>query len=155
MRYLFLAALLAIAPLTAFADDGIHIDAAYARVAAPTAQTGAVFMTIVNPTTADDRLLSVASDVAQKVELHTHAMTAEGVMQMLEVSGGLVIPAQSSHALDRGGDHVMLIGLNRPLADGDAFSLTLTFERAGKVVVIVQVDNDAPADADDSTHAAP
>lgn len=155
MRHLLFAALLAIAPLTAFAHDGVHITAAYARVASPAAQTGAVFMTIENHATTDDRLLSVASDVARKVELHTHSMTAEGVMQMLEVPEGFAIPAESTHALDRGGDHVMLIGLNRRLADGDAFSLTLTFERAGKVVVIVQVASDAPADADHGTHATP
>jgi periplasmic copper chaperone A len=142
MRFFLLAALLAMAPLSAVAQDGVHINAAYARVAAPTAQAGAVFMTIVNDATTDDRLIAVTSDVAEKVELHTHAMTADGVMQMLAVPEGFVIPAAGSHALERGGDHVMLLGRTRPLAAGDTFSLTLAFERAGKVVVIVQVNND-------------
>jgi periplasmic copper chaperone A len=157
MRHLFFAAILAIAPLTARAHDGVHVTAAYARVASPAAQTGAVFMTIDNHAAADDRLIAVASDVAEKVELHTHAMTAEGVMQMLQVTEGFPIPANASHVLDRGGDHVMLIGLTQPLAQGDIFSLTLTFERAGKVVVIVPVNNEGPLDAepDHSGHAAP
>lgn len=159
MRHLFFAALLAIAPLSAFAEDGIRIDAAYARVASPNAASGAVFMTIVNRATAEDRLIAAESGVAQKVELHTHSMTAEGVMQMLHVTEGFAVPAARNHALERGGDHVMLLGLTRPLAAGDAFSLTLTFERAGKIVVIVQVNNDVPAEGpagpDHDTHGQP
>ena len=57
------------------------------------------------------------------------------------------IPAHGSHALARGGDHVMLLGLTRQLNDGDTVALTLTFEKAGEVKVDVPVDlqrKDAP-----------
>jgi copper(I)-binding protein len=40
----------------------------------------------------------------------------------------------------------MLMGLTRPLADGDTFELRLVFEREGEVVIEVPVDlNRAPA----------
>lgn len=146
MRHFLLAALLAVLPLAAYAHDGVHIADPYARVSSPNATSGAIFMVIANHAAADDRLVGVASDVAQKVELHTHKMTAEGVMQMIHVEEGFVIPGKGEHALDRGGDHVMLLGLTRSLNPGDLVSLTLTFENAGEVTIEVPVNNDVPAD---------
>lgn len=147
MRSFFFAALIAALPLAAFAHDGVHIHDPYARVSSPKAASGAVFMTIANHAVTDDRLLSVASDVAERVELHTHNMTADGVMQMIHVKEGFVIPASGEHALDRGGDHVMLLGLTRSLKEGDTFTLTLTFEKAGDMVIEVPVLNKGPAKA--------
>ncbi len=147
MRNFFLAALLAALPMTAFAQDGVQIENPYARVSSPKAASGAIFLTIANHAATDDRLLSAASDVAERVQLHTHNMTAEGVMQMIHVETGFVIPAKGEHALDRGGDHVMLLGLTRSLKPGDIISLTLTFENAGNIIVEVPVNNDVAAGA--------
>jgi copper(I)-binding protein len=44
------------------------------------------------------------------------------------------------HALKRGGDHVMFMGLTRSLEHGDMIDLTLTFENAGQVVLTVPID---------------
>lgn len=135
-----LAALLATAAAApAIAHDGPHVEDAYARASA---NSGAVFLTIVNHSDQPDRLLSAASDVAQRVELHTHKEDANGVMQMLEVEGGLPVPGHGTLALERGGDHIMLMGLTRPLAQGDTVTLTLTFERGEVVTLDVPVDND-------------
>ncbi|MGZ3237984.1 MAG: copper chaperone PCu(A)C, partial [Burkholderiaceae bacterium] len=38
------------------------------------------------------------------------------------------------------GYHIMLVGLKQPLKLGDKFSLTLTFEKAGKLDVPVVVE---------------
>lgn len=123
----------------ATAHDGVHINQPYARLSA---QSGAVFMVIVNHAAGDDRLVAAAApEVAQMVQLHTHKEDANGVMQMLEVPEGFVIPGHGDHALARGGDHVMLMGLKQQLKDGDSFTLTLTFEKAGEIVVDVPVDN--------------
>ncbi|MDZ4096396.1 MAG: copper chaperone PCu(A)C [Paracoccaceae bacterium] len=126
--------------LPAFAHDGVAISDPYAIASSPTAASGAAFMMIENHSKTDDRLLSAASDVAEKVELHTHKQDANGVMQMVHVSEGFVVPAGGHLMLERGGNHVMLMGLRRGLADGDEFSITLTFERAGEIVVDVPVD---------------
>ncbi|MDK3075859.1 copper chaperone PCu(A)C [Sedimentitalea sp. JM2-8] len=112
----------------------------YARTSMMAAETGAAFMILENRSDADDRLISASSDIAERVELHTHIEDADGVMQMREVEDGFVIPAGGMHALERGGDHVMFLGLKQPLADGDTVSLTLTFETAGDMVVEVPVD---------------
>lgn len=135
---LFAATLAALTPAFALAHDGLHVDNAYARSANPV--TGAVFMTITNHLNADCRLLAATSDAAERVELHTHLEEA-GVMKMMEVEEGFLIPANSEHALARGGDHVMLLGLRAPLTDGAAVSLTLDFGDCGSLEVDAPVDN--------------
>ncbi|NGQ91870.1 copper chaperone PCu(A)C [Rhodobacter sp. HX-7-19] len=144
-RMTFAAALAAIClGLPVAAEDhpeGIHIHDIYARSMGSVGASGAVFFMIHNNAAEDDRLVAASSDVAERVELHTHKEDANGVMQMLEVKEGFAIPAGEMHALARGGDHVMLMGLTRELKDGDAIALTLTFEKAGEVQVEAVVDN--------------
>lgn len=135
-----LAAVAAVVALPAFAHDGLHIEDAYARFM-PGAMAGAAFMTIENHMTEDDRLIGAASDIAAKVELHTHRAGTDGTMQMIHVTEGFVIPAQGIHELKRGGDHVMFMGLKEPPAEGATVSVTLTFEKSGEMVVDIPVDN--------------
>lgn len=134
----FALAMLSVVP--ALAHDGVHIDGAYARFL-PGAKSGAVFMIIENHSTAEERLISVSTDVAEKAELHTSMIGADGMAQMPPIEGGITLPGGESHALDRGGDHVMIMGLTRKVVDGDTITLTLTFEHAGVIIVEVPVDN--------------
>ncbi len=123
----------------AWAGDIMVMDP-YVRSSMKSSTTGAAFMTLMNQTDQDDRLIAARSDVAERVELHTHIQDANGVMQMREVEAGFPVPAGGSYMLMRGGDHVMFLGLKQPLVDGESVSLTLTFEKAGDVVVDVPVD---------------
>ena len=140
-----LAACLALsAPLAATAEEhpaGMHIHDVYARVNGGIGKTGAVFLMMHNNTGTDDRLIEARADVAERVELHTHTESADGVMQMVRIEEGIPMPAGAMHALARGGDHVMLLGLTREMADGDSFALTLVFETAGEVTVDAVIDN--------------
>ncbi len=125
---------------TALAHDGMAVREAYALASSPAAQSGAIFMVIENHRAFDDRLIAAETDAAQRVELHTHSEDAEGVMRMIELEDGMTIPAGGEHALSRGGDHIMLLGLTRPLNDGDTISVTLTFELSGELEIEVPVD---------------
>ena len=139
---------------TAAFSDGMGIIArdAYARAATPTAKAGGVFMTLMNHSDQDDRLIAVQSDVAKRIELHTHTEHDDGVMKMTKIEGGIALPAGGMHVMKRGGDHVMLMGLNQSLTQGDTITLTLIFDQAGEVEIQVPVDNDRKAADDD--HAA-
>lgn len=137
----FIAAAAIFLAAPAFAHDGVHIENAYARTNGGIGASGAVFMEIMNHSDENERLISVASDVAEKVEMHTHKASADGVMQMMAVPEGFPIDPLMSHALARGGDHIMMMGLKQELKDGDMIHLTLTFEHAGVVEVDVPVDN--------------
>ena len=134
----------AVAALTvatsAFASETIMVKDAYARSATKNAKTGAAFMMVMNHGAEDDRLVDVKSDIAARVELHTHKENADGVMQMLHVEEGFAIPAGEMHSLARGGDHVMFMGLKAPFEQGDMIPVTLVFEKAGEVQIEVQVD---------------
>lgn len=121
-----------------FAD--ITIKDAYARSSGMSAKAGAAFFTVTNDGAEDDQLIAATSDVAKLVELHTHKEMGDGVMKMMHVPEGFAIPAGGSHSLARGGDHVMFMGLTRPLEDGDTVTVTLTFEKAGDLTVEVPVD---------------
>lgn len=138
IKSLGLAALLSLAPVSAIAE--MIVENAYARSAGDSAQTGAAFMTIFNHGDQDDVVISATSDIAERVELHTHAEDANGVMQMIHVEDGFPIAAGETIALERGGKHVMFLGLKRPLAQGDIVSVTLTFQNAEPVTVEIPVD---------------
>lgn len=121
--------------------EALHIHDVYARSNGGIGGSGAVFFMIHNNTETDDRLIAVTSDVAEKTELHTHVESADGVMQMVQIEGGIALPSGEMHELARGGDHVMLMGLTRAVKDGDTIALTLTFEKAGEVQIQATVDN--------------
>jgi len=117
----------------------------YARASTATAKSGAAFMQILNQGS-DDRLIAARSDVAQRVELHTHTMNDEGVMRMVEVEEGFPIAAGETLMLERGGKHVMFMGLTQPFEHGTMIEVTLEFETAGEVVVEIPVDLERKAD---------
>ncbi len=132
------AALAFAAPV--FADSMIMVDDPYVRVSSKSAKSGAAFMSLMNHGDENDQLIDARSDVAKRVELHTHMETGDGVMKMVHVEEGFTIPASGSHVLQRGGDHVMFMGLNQELNHGDVVTVTLVFKNAGEVNIEVPVD---------------
>ena len=127
------------APLAA---EGIMVDDAYIRSSTAKSTSGAAFMVVMNHSGADDRLIGASSDVADKVELHSHNSDDNGVMRMGEIEGGVAIAADDMHAFKRGGDHLMFMGLKGPLEQGAMVPVTLEFEKAGAVEIEVMVDQD-------------
>jgi copper(I)-binding protein len=123
----------------AFAQ-AIAVQDPYARSASAMATTGAAFMVITNTGGAADRLIGASSDAAEKVELHTHKEDANGVMRMIHVEEGFDLPEGGEIVMERGGHHVMFMGLKAPMVQGEMIDLTLVFEQAGEVAVQVPVD---------------
>jgi periplasmic copper chaperone A len=97
-------------------------------------------MSIYNHNDYDDVLIGADSDIAERLELHTHIQTSDGVMRMVEIEGGIPIAADETVLLERGGLHVMLLGLTRPLEQGDTFTVRLIFETSDPVEIEVPVD---------------
>lgn len=139
MKTILAAGAAALFALPALAGD-IMINDAYARASGMNAMAGAAFFEIMNNGSEDDRLIAAKSDVAKRVELHTHKETADGVMKMMEVEEGFPVTAGGMHVLKRGGDHVMFMGLTQPFVDGEAITVTLVFEKAGEMTVEIPVD---------------
>ena len=122
----------------ALAGD-IMITDSYARAASPSAKSGAAFVVIENHG-ADDRLTGVSSDVAAKVELHTNEEGEDGVMRMRHVEDGFDLPKHGEIVMQRGGHHVMFMGLKEPFEQGAKIPLTLHFESGKEIELEVDVD---------------
>lgn len=109
-------------------------------VKAATDGMSAAFGTITNNSDQDITIVSASTPASPMVELHETVMGSNGTMQMQEKQGGFVIPAKSKLVLEPGANHIMLMGLTKPVEAGDdiAFDLklkdgsTVTFTAQGK-----------------------
>jgi len=139
-KILSAAALAACLSTAAIAGDmAFKVTDAYARAASPAAKTGAAFISLMNMSGTDDRLIGAASPAAKRVELHTHEET-DGVMRMIHVEEGFDVEAGGMIEMGRGARHVMMMGLTGPLEQGAMVPVTLTFETAGDIEIMVPVD---------------
>ncbi len=133
---LMLAAFLCLAQVAPAAD--ITVSGATARESlVPTATTGAIYFTITNSGTSDDRLLLISTPVATSAMIHETTIV-DDVMKMRMVES-VVIAAGATVEMKTGGMHVMLMGLRAPLKIGETVAMELVFERAGVMKVNVPV----------------
>ena len=131
----------------------IAIGHPYATPSIPGTSNGAAYLaSIENRGSAGDRLVRASTPIASRVELHTMAVDAQGVMRMREVDGVALAPKARVQMKPGLGLHLMLIGLKEPLKEDASFPMTLEFERAGKVEVKVIVGQPKPAGAAASGH---
>ncbi len=100
------------------------------------AEMGAAYVTLQSdaPCTV---IAADAPDVTKVTELHSHTME-NGVMQMRKIDA-LKLNANAPEIFAPGGNHLMLIGLKKPLRDGDNFKLTLTSRECGTASTSVSV----------------
>ncbi|MBY0556901.1 MAG: copper chaperone PCu(A)C [Burkholderiaceae bacterium] len=128
LNLLLLAALPAMAQVT--------VSEAWVRGTVAQQKATGAFMTL--NAAQDSRLLAASSPVAGAVEVHEMTMT-DNVMRMRQLDS-LALPAGKAVKLMPGGYHLMLLQLQRPLADGDKVPLTLEIEDAKHVRSKVTVE---------------
>ena len=139
MKRILIFVLLSVILLSACAPTAKDVEAS--DVWARTGMAGgnsAVYMMLVNGTSADDELLSASSDVAEAVELHESKMGENGEMQMIP-QASILLAAGAKVEFKPGGLHVMLIGLKQELKIGDEFELTLHFKNHADITLKVIV----------------
>jgi len=131
----------------------IEIGHPYATPSLPGTSNGAAYFEMLENTgNAADRLLRATTPVAARVELHSMAVDAQGVMRMREIDAIALAPHAKIRMRPGSGMHLMLVGLKAPLKDGARFPMTLEFERAGKVEVEVAVQSASPGGAASHVH---
>jgi len=121
-------------------DAAFIVEEPFLRSSLPTSTSAAAFLVLRNETGQDDRLIAARSALSGRIELHSHSEDADGVMRMGEIEGGVPIADGESHVFARGGDHLMFMGLDAPLEQGQLVPVTLVFEAVGDVEIIVPVD---------------
>ncbi|PKN82011.1 MAG: hypothetical protein CVU46_18390 [Chloroflexi bacterium HGW-Chloroflexi-8] len=116
----------------------IEIKDAWARPSAGVDMNGAIYFRIVNGGNEADTLLSADTPAAKAAEVHESMADDNGVMSM-KPRENIEIPASGEVEFKPGGLHIMLVELKQPLAVGDEVQLTLRFEKAGEIQLIVKV----------------
>ena len=109
--------------------------------------TGIGYMVVANHGRAADALERVESPIAERVEMHSAAMSG-GVMSM-QKQEKVAVPAGGTTTFGPGAYHLMLIGLTRTLQPGDEAPATLTFASGArlKVKFLVSAGMGPPAQA--------
>jgi copper(I)-binding protein len=111
----------------------------WARGGARMGQQLPVHVTFANGGQVQDRLVSAESPLAERV-----------IIKELELRGGfvtarelddLILPAQSRQTLRPGQSQITLDSVKTHVQPGDSVPLTLRFERAGTLKVLVTVEN--------------
>jgi copper(I)-binding protein len=120
-----------------FRGGDIVIDAPWARASAGRVATGVVYARLTNRGAKSDKLIAVAAHIAAEAAVH-ETVREDGMMSMrpLEL---VEIPASKVTLFEPGALHIMLKHLSSPLVHGETFGMTLTFERAGKIEIEVDV----------------
>ena len=134
-----LVLVMAAVPAAAQQNASIEVDRAWARATPPGASEGSVYLHIVNLGATADRLIGASTPVATTASLRELAVQ-QGLMAV-RLLPSLSLPPRSKVHLRPGHDHIMLVGLTRPLKRGDTFPLTLRFAHAGTVRVTVTVES--------------
>ncbi|MCD7101905.1 copper chaperone PCu(A)C [Pseudoclavibacter sp. 13-3] len=87
----------------------------------------AAFGSLHSTTGQDLHLVSAESEVAGMTQLH-ETVADGGSTTMREKEGGFMVPADGTLDLQPGGNHIMLMSLQKSLQPGDSVSITLHFE---------------------------
>ena len=111
----------------------ILVKEAWIRGVPPSAKSTAAFMTIQNTGSVEMIINSADSEVAEIVQIHTMEQVGE-VMKMKELSE-LRVPANGQISLAPKGYHIMLIGLLKPISEGEVIPLSLNFSDGSIVTV--------------------
>ncbi|MGH8198074.1 MAG: copper chaperone PCu(A)C [Steroidobacteraceae bacterium] len=129
--------LLSLATASPAIGGELTVTNAWSRTTPPGIPMGVVYLKIHNDTAKSDRLLKLKASVGSSAEVHRTELI-EGVARMREVSV-LHVGVGERVEFAPGGMHVMLMGLKKPLVEGQKFDLELLFEVAGPRQVKVTV----------------
>lgn len=130
-------------PVVAQAETAVEIRAAWMRPHPQGRDVTAAYFTASLTEGREDLLVSARIEGAERVELHTHMMSEDGVMQMREV-GPQVLGDGEALVFAPGGLHLMVFGLPA-VAEGETVTGTLIFQNAGEIAVSFAVTSTAPA----------
>ena len=124
-------------PAIAGSED-IVVEDAWARASIGVNRPGAAYMTIRNTGEEAVTLTGLRTDLAMMPAIHQTSTNAEGVSSMA-TAGEIEIAPGEAVSLEPGGLHAMLMRLQRPMAEGESFSLTLDFSDGGEIMVEVPI----------------
>jgi copper(I)-binding protein len=125
-------------------NDGMVVRGPWTRPTPPGVSEASFYLEIENVAAPDDRLMGGRSDRCFTVHPHITEIDDDGVSRMTSAEDSdLALPTGALLDLAPNGLHLMCVGLDAPIQDGDDISLELVFERHGTIAVEVEVTQDA------------
>lgn len=110
---------------------GVTLTDPWAAVSAGGASVAGGYVTLRNDSDQADRLVSVSSPRAARVE--THEMIADGAIMRMRAVASIEVPAHGEAVLAPGGLHLMFFDIDAPFVEGETVPVTLQFENHGVV----------------------
>jgi copper(I)-binding protein len=131
-------------PAIAHHDGEIHklgdlVSHAWMRENPGMAHATAVYLTIDNQGAAADRLIGAEVDFADEAVFQAQTMGADGTLEVRDVSGIRIEPDQVL-TLKPGMVWIELESVRRVFGHDEHFDMTLTFEKAGAVEIVVDIE---------------
>ncbi|MER5883814.1 copper chaperone PCu(A)C [Streptomyces sp. NPDC001941] len=100
----------------------------------PAMDMAGAFLDIKNESGTADKLLSVTSPLSDDVTIH------ETKNQKMQEVKSFDIPAKGELNLERGGNHIMFMGIKQKPKQGDEVEIELHFEKSDPIKVTVPVE---------------
>ena len=144
-----LAASVLSATVTAEQAPTFEIDNAWVRALPPSQPNTAAYLTLTNKGENAITIVSVTSDVANTVEIHT-TRDVDGLMRMEQLQGLELAPGEPVE-LAPGGTHLMLLGLESMPVPGDKVRLCLQADSGDEACTVAEVRKSA-AESDSPNH---
>ncbi|MFF8599186.1 copper chaperone PCu(A)C [Streptomyces sp. NPDC015232] len=130
-----LAAALALTGCSSGGDgDKPELKVSGAFMPQPVTDMAGGFLTITNSGDTADKLTSVTSGLSDDITIH------ETKNQKMQQVASFDIPANGELKLERGGSHIMFMGLKKQPKQGEKVDIELHFEKSGPIKVTVPVE---------------
>jgi copper(I)-binding protein len=131
---LFAPIALCLLPAVALAAEPLTIEDAWVRALPPTQPTTAAYMTLTNPGAGPVEVRGASAEITDRVEIHT-VEEVDGMMRMRQLPS-LTVAAGETVALEPGGAHLMLFGLDHMPAPGESVRLCLQLASGEEVCTV-------------------
>ena len=131
-----ITSLLLVNMATVFAKQ-VDVQDGYVREVIPGNTVTSAYMTIKNQSPQGVKFIGATSKNIDRIEIHEHLMS-DGMMQMRQKSS-IDIGAGESATLQPMGLHLMMFDIKEPIKAGHEVTISLEFENAEPVEVILPV----------------
>ncbi|MFG3282712.1 copper chaperone PCu(A)C [Streptomyces sp. NPDC048111] len=128
-----LAAGLALAGCSDSADAKPKLQVSDAFMPVPNGDMAGGFLVVKNDSKTADKLTKVTSDLSDDITIH------ETKNQKMQEVKSFDVPANGELDLERGGNHIMFMGLKKKPKLGENVTVELHFEKAGPIKVDLSV----------------
>lgn len=138
---LALGLMMAAAPALAhdYHSGDLAIGHPWSRATPPGMDKAVGYLTLTNEGESPVRFTGASSPRADSVGIH-ETRTEDGMMTMTPVDNGLTVAPGQTVTLKPKSYHLMLMGLEKPLKEGDQVPVTLTFDGAPSRKVELHVE---------------